>query len=169
MRPPLTRDAEENRDHIADVETNRRDGSYRRENHGRPEHRETKTEGPDDAAGRVGAVQWCRWAAMMAVAAVHSPRTPLQDVACPATTSTTNSQAPIDVRPHQSHLIHTALTGVRVEGWTLCHQRLPGMAPSRENAYTMRLLLVTEAMQQKNWPRRGIIIRAARRGIGARG
>ena len=44
----------------------------------------------------------------------------------------------------------TALTGVRVRGETECHQREPGMAPSREKAKICRVLLVMLARPQKS-------------------
>src|SRR4051812_31193892 len=43
------------------------------------------------------------------------------------------------------------LVGVPVRGLTCFHSREPGSAPSRLNAYAMRLLPVTEAIPQKNW------------------
>ncbi len=43
------------------------------------------------------------------------------------------------------------LVGVPVFGLTLAQIRDPGRALSRENAYVMRELAVTEAMPQRNW------------------
>ena len=43
------------------------------------------------------------------------------------------------------------LVGVPVLGLTLAQIREPGSALSRENAYVIRELAVTEAMPQKNW------------------
>src|SRR6185437_6649194 len=44
-----------------------------------------------------------------------------------------------------------ALTGVRLRS-TFDHSRQPGTAPSRENAYVMRDIEVTQLMPQKNCP-----------------
>ena len=43
------------------------------------------------------------------------------------------------------------LVGVPVRGLTFDQMREPGSALSRENAYDIRELAVTEAMPQKNW------------------
>src|SRR4051795_4972766 len=43
------------------------------------------------------------------------------------------------------------LVGVPVRGLTCFQIREPGSAPSRENAYDMRELAVTEAMPQNHW------------------
>src|SRR5436190_17583279 len=50
----------------------------------------------------------------------------------------------------QATASQTALTGVRVRGDTECHQREPGMAPSREKAKICRVLLVRLARPQKS-------------------
>lgn len=52
-------------------------------------------------------------------------RAPIQPSPCSLLQRTTSAQS------------HTALTGVLVWGLMECHQRLPGTAPSRENAYSM--------------------------------
>src|SRR5262245_28673344 len=44
-----------------------------------------------------------------------------------------------------------ALTGVPLRS-TLDHNRQPGTAPSRLNAYVIRDMLVTQLIPQKNWP-----------------
>src|SRR5690348_11237456 len=44
-----------------------------------------------------------------------------------------------------------ALTGVRLRS-TFDHSRQPGTAPSRENAYVIRDIEVTQPMPQKNCP-----------------
>src|SRR3954451_22816688 len=43
------------------------------------------------------------------------------------------------------------LVGVPVLGFTLAQIREPGRALSRENAYVIRELAVTDAMPQRNW------------------
>lgn len=50
----------------------------------------------------------------------------------------------------QAAASHTALTGVRVRRDTECHQREPGIAPSREKAKIWRVLLVMLARPQNN-------------------
>lgn len=46
---------------------------------------------------------------------------------------------------------HTAATGVPVRGEVRRHQPLPGRAPSRENANTMREAAAVSALPQNNW------------------
>src|SRR4051812_2429817 len=50
----------------------------------------------------------------------------------------------------QAAASHTAFTGVRVRSDTECHQRDPGMAPSREKAKIWRVLLVMLARPQNS-------------------
>ena len=47
--------------------------------------------------------------------------------------------------------IQIEFVGVRVRGLMRCHSLWPGTAPSRENAYSIRELAVSEALPQKNW------------------
>src|SRR6266853_5440937 len=47
--------------------------------------------------------------------------------------------------------IQIAFVGVRVRGLILCHSVCPGTAPSREKAYSIRELAVSDALPQKNW------------------